>query len=202
MSMAHVKNVRQTLLDVAQLLVSQKGYSAVGLNEVLQNAQVPKGSFYHYFGSKDAFGVALLDHYFGSYLQVMSELFAQNELTERQKLNRYWQQWIANQTGDSDAGKCLAVKLGAEVADLSEPMRQALERGTSSIIACIAASLTRGGEDRSLILNDAPQNIALQLYSLWLGASVLAKISRTATPFDQAMSMTQQVLKSTPSIMK
>jgi len=37
-----------------------KGFSVVGLNEVLKSAGVPKGSFYHYFSSKDAFGEALL----------------------------------------------------------------------------------------------------------------------------------------------
>lgn len=193
MSIAQVKNVRQTILDVAKLLVSKKGFSAVGLNEVLQSAQVPKGSFYHYFGSKDAFGVALLDGYFETYVHGMNALFNRTDLSEAQKLDRYWQQWIDNQTG-GDWGKCLAVKLGAEVADLSEPMRQALERGTASIIGCITASLLRGEEDRSLTLKGDPQDIALELYSLWLGASVMAKITATVRPFEQALSLTHNVL--------
>lgn len=193
MSSAQVKNVRQTILDVAKLLVSQKGFSAVGLNEVLQSAHVPKGSFYHYFGSKDAFGVALLDGYFETYVHGMNALFNRTDLSEAQKLDGYWQQWIENQTA-GDWGKCLAVKLGAEVADLSEPMRQALERGTTSIIGCIAASLARGTQDGSLTRKGDPQNIALELYSLWLGASVMAKITGSVKPFQHALSMTHDVL--------
>jgi TetR/AcrR family transcriptional repressor of nem operon len=46
-----------------------KGYAAVGLNEILAAAGVPKGSFYHYFESKDAFGEALLESYFETYLE-------------------------------------------------------------------------------------------------------------------------------------
>jgi len=46
----------------------QKGYTAVGLSELLATAGVPKGSFYHYFRSKEEFGQALLEEYFSEYL--------------------------------------------------------------------------------------------------------------------------------------
>lgn len=188
------KSVRQHILDTAQLIVSHKGFSAVGLNEVLQAADVPKGSFYHYFSSKDAFGVALLDHYFESYLQDVRQIFQQPNTSQRQKLLLYWQCWIDNQTRQTDAGKCLAVKLGAEVADLSEPMRLALDRGTSQIINVLAAALARGTEDGSLTLDEAPECLALRLYALWLGASVMAKITLTTVAFDEAMLMTRALL--------
>ncbi|MEX3772994.1 TetR/AcrR family transcriptional regulator [Pseudomonas sp. MYb118] len=195
--MNETKSVKQTILHAAQLIVSNKGFSAVGLNEVLQAAEVPKGSFYHYFGSKDAFGVALLDNYFDGYLQGMEKLFNAADRSEQQKLLSYWQCWIDNQTLQTDAGKCLAVKLGAEVADLSEPMRLALDRGTSRIIEVICASLQRGIEDGSLTLEDNPKQVALRLYALWLGASVMAKITRTSTSFDEAMALTRTVLQDT-----
>jgi TetR/AcrR family transcriptional repressor of nem operon len=194
MSITEGKNVKQNILDVAKLIVGKKGFSAVGLNEVLQAAQVPKGSFYHYFGSKDAFGVALLDGYFETYLEDMRQIFQKPELSESQKLGMYWKQWIDNQTGDTESGKCLAVKLGAEVADLSEPMRLALNRGTSKIIECLAAAITRGVEEQTLTLNEDPMRTATRLYSLWLGTSVMAKITRASGPFDEAMLMTRYVL--------
>ncbi|MFJ5296728.1 TetR/AcrR family transcriptional regulator [Pseudomonas sp. NPDC088368] len=198
MGVPEIRNVKQSILDVAKLLVSHKGFSAVGLNEVLQAAQVPKGSFYHYFGSKDAFGVALLDGYFETYLQDMAYIFTTTGLSERQKLDRYWQQWIENQTGETDARKCLAVKLGAEVADLSEPMRLALHRGTAGVIDCLSRSLSRGVQDKSVVLKGDAYHAGHQLYYLWLGASVMAKITGTITPFDHALSMTHTVLMSLP----
>ncbi|WP_455827397.1 TetR/AcrR family transcriptional regulator [Pseudomonas graminis] len=191
---SETKSARQTILDTAQLIVGRKGFSAVGLNEILQAADVPKGSFYHYFNSKDAFGVVLLDTYFDNYVQGMQQLFDQPGLTHCAKLMRYWQCWVDNQTGCTDAGKCLAVKLGAEVSDLSEPMRLALQRGTSRTIALLAVALQRGVEDRSLLLQHSPQALAPQLYALWLGASVMSKITRTSAPFDQAQLLTRQLL--------
>lgn len=187
------KNARQHILAVAQQIVGKKGFSAVGLNEVLQAAQVPKGSFYHHFASKDAFGEALLEDYFESYLADMRLIFTGNE-PESRKLLTYWQRWTDNQSGQNDAGKCLAVKLGAEVADLSESMRQALDRGTSQIIRCLAGALMLGQAQGSLRLEQEPEPLATQLYALWLGASVMAKITRTSLPFDQALAMTRQAL--------
>ena len=85
------KSTRQVILDTAQVIVGRKGFSAVGLNEILQAAEVPKGSFYHYFNSKDAFGVVLLDSYFDHYVNGMQQLFNQPELSGFAKLMRYWQ---------------------------------------------------------------------------------------------------------------
>ena len=188
------KRPRQTILDAAQSIVGAKGFSAVGLNEILQAADVPKGSFYHYFHSKDAFGVVLLDTYFDHYVQGMAQLFDAPGLSQHAKLMRYWQCWIDNQTGCTDAGKCLAVKLGAEVSDLSEPMRLALDRGTSRTIALLADAIGRGVEDASLTVTQAPQSLAHSLYALWLGTSVMSKITRTSAPFDQALLLTRQLL--------
>lgn len=191
---SETKSARQTILDTAQVIVGRKGFSAVGLNEILQAAQVPKGSFYHYFNSKDAFGVVLLDTYFDNYVQGMQQLFDQPGLTHGVKLMRYWQVWTDTQTGCTDTGKCLAVKLGAEVSDLSEPMRLALQRGTSRTIDLLAIALQRGVEDGSLTLGQPPQNLARRLYALWLGSSVMSKISRTGAPFDEALLLTRQLV--------
>ncbi|UXV17495.1 TetR/AcrR family transcriptional regulator [Pseudomonas fluorescens] len=188
------KSTRQAILDTAQLIVGRKGFSAVGLNEILQAADVPKGSFYHYFNSKDAFGVVLLDTYFDHYVKGIEQLFQQPELSGCAKLMRYWQTWVDNQTGCTDAGKCLAVKLGAEVSDLSEPMRLALQRGTARTIALLAQALLEGVEDGSLTVQQPPQRLAQRLYALWLGTSVMSKITRTSAPFDEALLLTRHLL--------
>ncbi|MGU3307822.1 TetR/AcrR family transcriptional regulator [Pseudomonas sp. M5A4_2d] len=188
------KSTRQAILDTAQLIVGRKGFSAVGLNEILQAAEVPKGSFYHYFNSKDAFGVVLLDTYFDHYVKGIEQLFQQPELSGCAKLMRYWQTWVDNQTGCTDAGKCLAVKLGAEVSDLSEPMRLALDRGTARTIALLAQALLQGVEDGSLTVQQPPQRLAQRLYALWLGTSVMSKITRTSAPFDEALLLTRHLL--------
>jgi TetR/AcrR family transcriptional repressor of nem operon len=191
---AQYADVRTGILATGQRIMAGKGYSAVGLNEILAADKVPKGSFYHYFGSKDAFGEALLEHYFEDYLAEFDRILAQPGLTMAQRLMDYWQLWQQSQSFQDCQGKCLAVKLGAEVADLSEAMRLALQRGTEGIVSRLAQAIAAGVSEGSLSIEGDAASVAGSLYQLWLGASVMAKITRTAQPFDTALATTRRLL--------
>ncbi len=187
--------VRDNIVAIGSRIMAGKGFSAVGLNEILTTAKVPKGSFYHYFASKDAFGEALLENYFKGYLAEIDASLQQADAKMGKFLIRYFDQWRSNQLVADCQGKCLVVKLGAEVADLSEPMRLTLKQGTTAIVTRLANAIERGTAAGVLSVEGEPVKVAESLYQLWLGASVMAKITRDATPFDAAMSTTQQVLQ-------
>lgn len=187
-------DIREHILATGQRIMASKGYSAVGLNEILGEAGVPKGSFYHYFASKDAFGVAMLERYFSDYLSSMDGMLGRAQGTMQQRLMRYWQQWQETQSFQDCQGKCLAVKLGAEVADLSEAMRLTLEKGTAAIVMRLTNAIKAGIADGSLQTDETPEVVAESLYQLWLGASVMVKIVRNKGPFNTAMGVTQRAL--------
>lgn len=191
----HTSDVRDSILAHGQRIMAGKGFSAVGINEVLTAAGVPKGSFYHYFGSKDAFGEALLEDYFEGYLAEIDETLRLPGLNMAERLLKYFESWQANQSFFDCQGKCLAVKLGAEVADLSEAMRMALKRGTAGITERLAGAIEAGLAEGSLKVDGAPEDIAKSLYQMWLGASVMVKINRNTLPFDTAMVATRQLLR-------
>jgi TetR/AcrR family transcriptional repressor of nem operon len=184
--------MREHILDVARALMTHKGYTAVGLNEVLSTAGVPKGSFYHYFKSKEEFGQALLDVYFDEYLSRIEPILKQ-QANGAQSLLRYFQYWSETQYDEAVDNKCLVVKLGAEVCDLSEVMRHVLDKGTSRIIRLISDSIERGIADGSIVTKDS-KALAESLYQLWLGASLMAKVNRSTQPFQSALAMTKSLL--------
>lgn len=186
-------NTRQHLLDTGHQIMAAKGFSGVGLNEILLTAGVPKGSFYHYFKSKELYGQALLEDYFSTYLSLLAQRFANASLPAGERLMSYWQQWLVGYSGPCSEQKCLVVKLAAEVADLSEAMRITLRDGTDQIIGQLADCISAGRDDGSLPEQDAMAT-ATMLYQLWLGASLLAKLHRTSLPMQQAMQMTQKIL--------
>lgn len=196
-SQLHSNEIRDHILATGQRIMAGKGFSAVGLNEILTDAGVPKGSFYHYFSSKEAFGVDMLARYFDDYLAELDATLSQPGLTMAQRLMNYWQLWRESQSFSDCQGKCLAVKLGAEVADLSDSMRGTLQTGTAGIIARLAEALEAGVEEGSLVIDDKPSRVAESLYQLWVGASVMVKIVRNTGPFDSAMSMTQKIIRIT-----
>jgi TetR/AcrR family transcriptional regulator, transcriptional repressor for nem operon len=186
-------DTRQHILETGNRIISGKGFSSVGLNEILMAAGVPKGSFYHYFESKEQYGQALLEAFFASYLATIDELFQAPDLSGRQRLIRYWQQWRQSQATGCDRQKCLVVKLSAEVADLSDAMRITLRDGTDRVIGRIAGCIEMSLADGSLAALE-PQATAQHLYQLWLGASLLAKLHRSNAPLDQAMDATMKML--------
>jgi len=191
-------DVRDGILAIGQRVMSVKGYSAVGINEILTAARVPKGSFYHYFASKDAFGEAMLRAYFDEYQAAMERTLGGTEGSSAKRLLSYFAGWRDTQSLLDCQGKCLAVKLGAEVADLSESMRAAMMLGTDSIVSRLTQAIQAGRADKSLLSNTdqpEPAELAESLYQLWMGASVLAKVARSTRPFEAAMASTRRLLQ-------
>ncbi len=188
-------DVRQSILDTAKPIILGKGFSAVGLNELLSAAAVPKGSFYHYFKSKELFGEALLDRYFSDYLQQIDTLLSRPGNTAAERLMSYWQKWLQTQASDCQDGKCLAVKLGGEVSDLSEPMRMSLHRGTDQIIGRLANCIREGITDGSLPASLDAHHTAQTLYQIWLGATLLTKFRHDRSALDGAMLATLHCLQ-------
>lgn len=187
-------DTRESIIAVAQQILPRKGFAAVGINEILTAAGVPKGSFYHFFGSKDAFGEAVLRAYYTDYLAEMDRILAGPGLTSAQRLMNYWQYWRDTQSANECQGKCLTVKLGAEVSDLSEAMRLTLKEGTAAMVERLERTITAGLEDGSLTIDGAARETAQALYGMWLGASLLVKINRDDSPFDTTMTVTRQML--------
>ena len=196
MSTKPATDTRLKILDSAKVLIAGRGFSAVGLSEILSAAAVPKGSFYYWFRSKEQFGEALLEHYFENYLaEVDANLFAAGQ-TAPQRLLAFFSLWHASQSGDYPQARCLVVKLSAEVCDLSEAMRVVLERGTARVIDRLASCLAQGIATGELAACPDSAEVAQQLYQQWLGATLLARVQRSAAPLDKALAQTVRWLAS------
>ncbi|CAM3129294.1 TetR family transcriptional regulator [Pseudomonas floridensis] len=186
-------STRQHLLDTGHRMMAERGFTSVGLNEILQTAGVPKGSFYHYFKSKELYGQALLEDYFVGYLADMERRLTLPGLSAYQRLLDYWQGWQDRCVPDGNGDECLVVKLSAEVADLSETMRITLRDGTERVVSRIAACIEQGQSEKSLPGGEARQ-LAETLYQLWLGASLLNKLQRTGQSLNTSMATTKRLL--------
>jgi len=189
MNKAPEHDTREHILTVGEQLCMSRGFTGMGLSELLKTAGVPKGSFYHYFRSKEAFGVAMLERHFASYHQRLQAHFLSGEGTARDRLLAYYQHALMQFSQQGIISGCLTVKLSAEVCDLSEDMRGAMNQGTSGIIALLAQTLDNGREERSVSFDGEAFSLAQVLYSLWLGANLQAKITRTTLSLESAIAV-------------
>lgn len=183
---------RKKILTAGRELALKGGFSGVGIAQILAESGVPKGSFYYYFPSKDAFGQAMLHDYVDDYLSRI-DLLIGGPQTAGEKLAAFWGAWLGQEGAGGISTRCLVVKLGAEIADLSEGMRVVLDRGVEALVDRIAALLIAGIKDESVRPLEEPQAVARMLYAKFLGAAILAKISRTELPLQQALAETQHI---------
>lgn len=193
------ESARLTILKTGYALVQRKGFSALGLQEILTASGVPKGSFYHYFASKEAFGVALLQRYIEDYGATLDPLLSEG--TGRARLMRYFHGWLAEDAATGQPGwaeDCIVVKLAAEVSDLSEDMRRVLSDGTEALIARLAEVIRDGREDGSLPPGPGPKALAQTLYQMWLGAALLTRLTHSPAPLERALSATERLLDCGP----
>ncbi|MGB3222428.1 MAG: TetR/AcrR family transcriptional regulator [Desulforhopalus sp.] len=187
------KETRQHILDTGYKLIVSKGFSSVGLTEILQSAGVPKGSFYYYFKSKEQFGEEIISNYFREYLVALENIFQLRGSSAYNRLMEYWQRWIETQSDSCVDQKCLVVKLSAEVADLSEPMRIALLNGSSLVVQRIAQCIEAGIDDGSIVKSNAAVTADF-LYNMWLGATLMSKLQRNADGLQQSLRITTSIL--------
>ena len=63
---------KENLLSQGVSLLMQQGYHGTGLKEILDAVQIPKGSFYNYFGSKENFAAEVIEHYINPFIDQLS----------------------------------------------------------------------------------------------------------------------------------
>ncbi len=187
-------DTREHLLATATGIILGKGFAAVGLAEILAAAGVPKGSFYHYFRSKEGFGVELLQRYFALYDERLAAMLAPENGPARDCLLAYFSGWQQCSAEDGRVPGCLVVKLAGEVADLSEPMRAALASGTARIVARLTDCLQRGQQEGSIAAGRDVAQLASGLYSLWLGSALRSKVQQDAECQQHAHALTLALL--------
>ncbi|KUM01932.1 TetR/AcrR family transcriptional regulator [Chromobacterium subtsugae] len=191
----HTADTREHLLATGEEIILGKGFAAVGLAEILSSAGVPKGSFYHYFQSKEGYGVELLRRYFLNYDEQLVLRLRPEAGPARDSLLKYFNGWVSQHRCDAQSHTCLAVKLAAEVSDLSEPMREALAEGMGRVISRLADAIRRGQQEGSLCVHLPADELAASLYSLWVGSALLYKVQRSAQPMLNALKLTETMLK-------
>src|SRR5688500_18226561 len=122
---------KERILEAAEEIMLQKSFHSVGLNEILSAVKVPKGSFYHYFQSKEQFGVELLRHYVAGASAHNRRALLTTELAENpyERLLAYFELCIGKMFEQQCRCSCLVVKLSTEVASFSDAMRAALAEG-------------------------------------------------------------------------
>ncbi len=194
--MSAASTTKERIFDAAEAIMLEKSFHSVGLNEILQAVQVPKGSFYHHFSSKDQFGIEMLKHYVDAATAYKTRMLLSGELETdtRQRLLTFLESSIASFLANDGKCPCLVIKLASEVTDLNDGMRQVLAEGYQQWIGITAALITEGLAKKSLRCQEDARTAAMLIGDLWTGAMQHAAIRRSAAPLRATLHFIAQSL--------
>lgn len=170
---------RELLLHVGLEVLTEKGFSSTGIDEILKQAGVPKGSFYHYFDSKEAFGAALIDRYADYFAGKMMRHFQDEGKTPLARLHSFVDDIRAGMMRHDFRRGCLIGNLGQEMATLPESLPARLnavfQDWEQRFADCLRAAQQQGEIAPSI---DCAQAAAF-FWIGWEGAVLRAKLERS-----------------------
>ncbi|KHE57306.1 hypothetical protein D480_0224855 [Pseudomonas aeruginosa] len=176
---------RTRLLDAGRLLISHHGFAGMGINELLQAANVSRGSFYHHFESKEGLGLELLRECFDVCFSGL------RGLEDAPRLDSFTL-WLRDLFARCLDELRLIAQLSAECPSLPSRMQSELvasnERSLGMLASCIGGLATEQRQPAGL------RQRAVILYGLWLGMALLSKSLDRADPLQSAMVATQDLL--------
>ncbi len=176
------KDSKAEIVSIGTELISLHGYNATGIDTVLKQAGVPKGSFYHYFGSKEDFGMTVIDQFVDQYAQKIDSFLNDADLSPLNRIHNYLENGLASLTQNQCTKGCLIGNLGQELADQNERFRARLDEIFLVWKERFAACLREAQRVGELAPDVDSAVIAGFILSGWEGAILRAKVMKSTQP--------------------
>ena len=175
-------HTRGDLLRAGTEMFHERGYTATGVKDIVDAADVPKGSFYSHFASKEAFGKEVVDSYFDSGLEDLHALLANDLAPPLERLRTYFEERILGYRATGYVRGCMLGNLSLEIADHSMLIRGRLAehfRTWSGFFADCIAEAQRTGAVR----NQLPASVLAEfVLNSWEGALLRMRAEKNGRP--------------------
>jgi TetR/AcrR family transcriptional repressor of nem operon len=178
--MGRPSDARDKILSAARRLIGQRGYTALGIAEICTTAGVPKGSFYHFFESKQALALTVIEEHWTGQRRQWTEVLT----SDRPPLHRLRDLFEATEavqrSGQSDNGGVvgclfanLALELSTQAEDIRYRLQEIFEAQIDMIEKVVTEALERGDTAPTVDTRDAARSIVAQLEGQVLFAKLL-----------------------------
>jgi TetR/AcrR family transcriptional repressor of nem operon len=174
-------STKDRLLEAGLAMLLKRGYNHLGIQDVLAETGVPKGSFYHHFESKEDFALQVIDLYMDS---VHATLDATLGDTTRKPLDRvrlFFETVQQSYRGEGYLG-CLLGGLGQELSGVSEVFRRKVEACFAQIAKRFAACFDEAVRAGDLSRRTDTKAMASLLVDCWEGAALRSRLRRSPAP--------------------
>ena len=168
---------RTRLLDAAQRLMLAKGFAATTVDEICEAAKLTKGSFFHYFESKDELGKTVLERFCANGKQMLEAVYG----GERDPLKRVYRQIeaVAMMSQDPKLGKgCLLGCFAQELSDTHPQIRAICCQEFDAWAKRLGQDLAHAKTQYAPKASFDPQELAEHFIAVVEGSLILGKAKR------------------------
>lgn len=167
-------------------LLLKQGYNHLGIAELLKESDVPKGSFYHHFQSKEDFGVQVVDRYMKEVHAGLDQALGDPAVPPLKRVRDFFEMSEEKYRTEGYLG-CLLGGLGQELSGISDVFRAKVEECFREIErrigACLEEARGRGELDKSA----DPKQLARLLINCWEGAALRSRMLRDPAPLREML---------------
>jgi len=177
-------DTRETLIRAGMEMLTEQSFAATGLDALLKRVNIPKGSFYHYFDSKEAFGRELMTAYDAYFCAKLDRWLQDDTRPALERLGAFVEDASKGMARHRYTRGCLVGNLGVEVDILPDDFRDTLERILQGWQARIVACLHEAQREGVLAKRIDLASLAAFFWIGWEGAVLRARLVRSAAPLD------------------
>jgi TetR/AcrR family transcriptional repressor of nem operon len=177
---------RERTLDVGLRMLLRHGYNDLGVQAVIEEAGIPKGSFYHHFASKEDFALQVVDRYMKEVHLGLDATLGDSSLAPLDRVRRFFELSRDKYREDGYLG-CMLGGLGQELSGVSPVFQKMIEACFGIIAGRIAACMEEAQAKGMLPPSADPRHLANLIVDCWEGAALRSRLRRDPTPLDSML---------------
>ena len=175
-------DTRNNLVQAGLRMIHAEGYAATGIQSIVDGADVPKGSFYNHFPSKEAFGAEVIDVYSDRGQRKLRDFLCNPDVAPLARLEAYFDDRIEAFRASNYTRGCLLGNFSAEAADHSALVREHLVRHFGAWSSLFEQCISQAQEEGSISDQFSAASLASFLFNSWEGAVLRMRVEKSDAP--------------------
>lgn len=172
---------KQRLLEAGLSMLLERGYHGLGIQELLADTSIPKGSFYHHFETKEDFALQVVDLYMGAVHAGLDACLGDASMAPLLRVRTFFEKTAEKYEGEGYLG-CFLGGLGQELSGVSDVFARKIESCFAEISRRIAKCLDEGVKQGALPKGTNTRRLADLLVDCWEGAALRSRLRRDPAP--------------------
>src|ERR1700731_5466622 len=178
-------SAREEIVQAGLKCLVEKGFNAVGVQDITDTAGVPKGSFYNHFVSKEALGVEIVERYGAG--STRRAVLTDKAIRPLERLRTHFAALNDMFIASKFTRGCLLGNFSAELANQSPAVRDSLAQLFTKWTKDLEVAIADAQAEGSIASKARAGDLAAFLLDAYEGTLLRARVERSRAPFDRFM---------------